>query len=209
MLAAFSRGEADILVGTQMIVKGHDFSRVTLMGILAADLSLHAGDFRAGEKTFQLLTQAAGRAGRGIRPGKVLIQTYQPDHYAIVTAGMQDYEEFYEQEMTYRRLLKYPPTCEMLVIFCTSKEKEDGIKALDLIADYLKKSYGSQSFTLIGPAEGAFPKINDVYRRVLYIKENDSNLLMAIREKIEKYTETEEIFSRVHLYYDRNPMGIY
>ncbi|MDO4555923.1 MAG: primosomal protein N' [Lachnospiraceae bacterium] len=209
MLSAFSKGEADILVGTQMIVKGHDFSRVTLMGIIAADLSLHAGDFRAGEKTFQLLTQAAGRAGRGNRPGEVMIQTYQPDHYAIVTAGRQNYEEFYEQEMTFRRLLKYPPACEMLVVFCTSRKEEDGIVAMNMIASYLHRIYGPDKLMLIGPGEGAFPKINDVYRRVLYIKENNADRLLAVRNRIEDYTQTEDIFSQVHLYYDRNPMGIY
>jgi primosomal protein N' (replication factor Y) len=209
MLSAFSKGEADILVGTQMIVKGHDFSKVTLMGILAADLSLHSGDFRSGEKTFQLLTQAAGRAGRGERPGKVVIQTYQPEHYAIVSAGRQNYEEFYEQEMTFRRLLKYPPACEMLVIFCTSRDEGAGILALDLIASYLRRIYGPERLKLVGPGEGAFPKINDVYRRVLYIKEEDANVVLAVRQKVEHYIEMEEIFSKVHIYFDRNPMGIY
>mgnify|MGYP000450084578 CR=1 FL=1 len=91
ILSAFSDGEADILVGTQMIVKGHDFANVTLVGVLAADLSLHANDYRAGERTFQLLTQAAGRAGRGDKPGEVVIQTYSPEHYSIQTAAKQDY----------------------------------------------------------------------------------------------------------------------
>ena len=99
ILEAFSRKQADILVGTQMIVKGHDFPAVTLMGILAADMSLSAADYRAGERTFQLLTQAAGRAGRGSRPGEVVIQTYQPEHYSIVHAAAQDYEGFYEEEI--------------------------------------------------------------------------------------------------------------
>lgn len=94
ILAAFARGDADILVGTQMIVKGHDFPAVTLVGVLAADLSLSMSDYRAGERTFQLLTQAAGRAGRGSRPGEVVIQTYQPDHYSIQYAARQDYEGF-------------------------------------------------------------------------------------------------------------------
>ena len=209
MLSSFSKGEADILVGTQMIVKGHDFSNVTLMGILAADLSLHAGDFRASEKTFQLLTQAAGRAGRGKRPGNVVIQTYQPDHYAILAASRQNYEEFYEQEMTFRRLLHYPPACEILVIFCTSRQEETGILALNMIADYLKKVYGPDTLRLIGPGEGAFPKINDMYRRVLYIKEENQDQILEVRKKVETYIQTEEIFSQVHLYFDRNPMGIY
>lgn len=104
----FAKGGADILVGTQMIVKGHDFPNVTLVGVLAADLSMFSGDYLAGERTFQLLTQAAGRAGRGEKQGLALIQTYQPDHYAIVCAAKQDYEAFYAQEILYRKLMNYP-----------------------------------------------------------------------------------------------------
>ena len=100
ILSQFANEEADILVGTQMIVKGHDFPKVTLVGVIAADMSLHVGDYRAAERTFQLLTQAAGRAGRSTLPGEVVIQTYQPDHYAVVHAANQDYEGFYEEEIS-------------------------------------------------------------------------------------------------------------
>ena len=109
ILSAFADEEADILVGTQMIVKGHDFPGVTLVGVLAADLSLNRNDYRAGERTFQLLTQAAGRAGRGERPGEVVIQTYQPEHYSVVYAAKQDYRGFYGEEIAYRGLVGYPP----------------------------------------------------------------------------------------------------
>lgn len=114
ILSAFANGEADILIGTQMIVKGHDFPNVTLVGILAADLSLHASDFRAAERTFQLLTQAAGRAGRGDLPGRVVIQTYDPEHYSIQAASEQDYEAFYRQEIAFRAIGGYPPAGGML-----------------------------------------------------------------------------------------------
>lgn len=207
MLEAFAKGEADILVGTQMIVKGHDFSNVTLMGILAADLSLHSGDFRAAEKTFQLVTQASGRAGRGKLPGQVIIQTYQPDHYAIIASKRQQYEEFYEQEMTYRRILKYPPCCEMLVIFCTSDKEKCCVEALDEIASHLKKQF--PDIHMIGPSDGAFKRINDIYRRVIYIKETDITRMKQIRSSAEEFSKTKEIFKQVHLYYDKNPMGIY
>ena len=126
-----------------------------------------------------------------------------------MTAGRQNYEEFYEQEMTFRRILKYPPACEMLVIFCTSKDEQAGITALNMIASYLKRIYGPDRLMLVGPGEGAFPKINDVYRRVLYIKEESASVVMAVRQKVEAYMETEEIFSKVRIYFDRNPMGIY
>ena len=109
ILSAFAKGEADILIGTQMIVKGHDFPGVTLVGILAADASLYAPDYRSGERTFQLLVQAAGRAGRGKKPGTAVIQTYTPEHYVVKASAVQDYLEFYRQEMGYRKLMKYPP----------------------------------------------------------------------------------------------------
>ena len=109
ILRDFAAGSADILIGTQMIVKGHDFPNVTLVGILAADLSLNVGDFRAAERTYQLLAQAAGRAGRGEKPGDVVLQTYQPEHYSIVSAAKQDYLGFYEQELIQRQILHYPP----------------------------------------------------------------------------------------------------
>ena len=116
MLAAFAAGKADILLGTQMIVKGHDYANVTLVGILAADLSLHEQDFRSGEKTFQLLCQAAGRAGRGEKAGNVIIQTYSPEHYAIVAAARHSYENFFKEEYTYRKLMAYPPCAHMSVM---------------------------------------------------------------------------------------------
>ena len=109
ILSAFANEEADVLVGTQMIVKGHDFPNVTLVGILAADMSLYTDDYRSGERTFQLLTQAVGRAGRGDKKGEAVIQTYSPDHYAIATSAAQDYEAFYEEEIRYRTMMGYPP----------------------------------------------------------------------------------------------------
>ena len=121
ILSAFANGEAEILIGTQMIVKGHDFPNVTLVGILAADLSLHASDFRAAERTFQLLTQAAGRAGRGGLPGRVVIQTYDPEHYSIQGCGSAGFSEaFYRQEIAPRILGGYPPAGGMLAVHASS-----------------------------------------------------------------------------------------
>lgn len=124
ILSAFARGEADILIGTQMIVKGHDFPNVTLVGVVAADLSLFGADYRSSEKTFELLTQAAGRAGRGDAPGEVVIQTYNPEHYSIVEAAKQDYKSFFEQELLYRKLMKYPPCGQLLAVLVSSQEEE-------------------------------------------------------------------------------------
>ena len=126
ILQAFANREADILIGTQMIVKGHDFPKVTLVGVLAADLSLGANDYRAGERTFQLLTQAVGRAGRGALPGEAVIQTYQPEHYAVTYAAKQDYEGFYNEEILYRELGGYPPAAHMLAVQIFAREESRG-----------------------------------------------------------------------------------
>ena len=160
ILSAFSNQEADILIGTQMIVKGHDFPNVTLVGILAADLSLHISDYRAPERTFQLLTQAAGRAGRGCRQGEVVIQTYQPEHYSIVTAAAQDYEAFFQQEIFFRDMLHYPPKWHMLVVHAAS-EKEMLVKqAQDMLKYKLltKMEKEKEHLQIIGPAQGTVCK---------------------------------------------------
>lgn len=147
ILSAFSAGEADILVGTQMIVKGHDFPNVTLMGIMAADMSLSVNDYRAGERTFQLLTQAAGRAGRGKRPGEVVIQTYQPEHYSILHAAAQDYEGFYEEEILYRQLLSYPPVSHILAVQVTSLTEKGGEELAGILKALAEKNRRRQRGT--------------------------------------------------------------
>lgn len=194
ILSAFARGEADILIGTQMIVKGHDFPNVTLVGALAADLSLYASDYRCGEQTFQLLTQAAGRAGRGELAGNVVIQTYQPDHYSIVTAACQDYEAFYRQEMGYRRLLGYPPAAGLLTIqLACPKEsflEETAGRGQELVSQWQKErekagDLDCRSFQLIGPVNAPVYKVNDIYRKILYIKHENCDILIQIRKMAE------------------------
>lgn len=145
ILSAFSNREADVLIGTQMIVKGHDFPGVTLVGVLAADLSLSAGDYRAGERTFQLLTQAVGRAGRGMLPGEAVIQTYQPDHYAIICAADQDYESFYREEILYRELGDYPPAAHMLAVQIFAREERRAAELAEFLAEAVKKQCGASS----------------------------------------------------------------
>ena len=198
--------EADILVGTQMIVKGHDFPNVTLVGVLAADLSLYMSDFRAAERTFALLCQAAGRAGRGSVPGEAVIQSYHPEHYSIQTAARQDYEAFFEQEMKFRSLMGYPPSAHLMAILMISEDEA----LLEKGAYYLKifaKAVGSDpKLELIGPASPAVAKIRDLYRKALYLKHEDYQVLIAVKNKIEQYIEINEGFSRIRIQFDFDPV---
>lgn len=208
ILAAFANEEADILVGTQMIVKGHDFPNVTLVGILAADMSLYSNDYRAGERTFQLLTQAAGRAGRGAKKGEALIQTYSPDHYAIVTAAAQDYEAFYEEEIHYRELMGYPPVNNLLAILVSCEKEallETGCKYLKEFAVRIR---GAEEVAIIGPASPGIGKINDVYRKVLYLKTEKYDTLIKMKNKLEQYIEVNPGFNPMRIQFDFNPMHI-
>ena len=208
ILEAFANEEADILIGTQMIVKGHDFPNVTLVGILAADLSLYADDYRAGERTFQLLTQAAGRAGRGRRKGEVVIQTYSPEHYAVETAARQDYEAFYEEEIAYRRLMGYPPTEQLLAVLLTGEDEQ----LLETAATYLKvyaERVGKGQVQLIGPASPYVGKVNNVYRRVIYVKHAKYEVLIGMKDKLEQYIEMNSGFSKLRIQFDFNPMHVF
>ena len=202
ILSAFGRGEADILIGTQMIVKGHDFPRVTLVGVLAADLSLCSGDYRAGEKTFQLLLQAVGRAGRGERPGEAVIQTYHPDHYCIQAAAAQDYDWFYQEEMAYRSLMDYPPRAAMAAVRGAGKEEEILTQAMDYCRKYIERIYPGKDLTLIGPAPESVAKVQDMYRRVLYMRHQDREILVKIKNALEKYIEVNRGFRNVYIQYD-------
>ena len=221
ILTAFSSGEADVLVGTQMIVKGHDFPNVTLVGVLAADLSLNDSDYRSGERTFQLLVQAAGRAGRGDKPGEVVIQTYRPEHYSIIRAAEQDYQAFYKEEISYRELAGYPPAAHMMAVLVTSPDEKRGESLAERIAkaaralgekEQAAKGGGTAcapaGLRIIGPARASIGKINDVYRFVIYCKSADYRQLTGIKDKIEQYLGTltpgEE-----SVQFDFNPMDSY
>ena len=205
ILNKFKQHKADVLIGTQMIVKGHDFNNVTLVGIILADMSLFANDFRAGERTFDLITQAAGRAGRGDKDGNVVIQTYQPEHYAIATAAKQDYEEFFNMELSYRRLLKYPPVYNMMVLLITSEDKDMAYEASKQLATALKKlGAGMDKLRIIGPGDASISKINDVYRRVIYIKAYGMDNIIKMRQAIDNYNQ-----DGVNISVDVNPMSTY
>lgn len=212
ILSAFANREADILIGTQMIVKGHDFPGVTLVGVLAADLSLSAGDYRAAERTFQLLTQAVGRAGRGSVPGEAVIQTYRPEHYAVVHALHQDYEGFYEEEIAYRQICGYPPVNHMLAVLLTSENESLLKTAADTIADRLRqealKRKGGPG--IIGPADAAIGRINDVYRKMIYIRHGDYGELVQAKDLIEGIMEEhKKEYARCSVYFDFDPMNGY
>ncbi len=185
ILTAFSGGEADVLVGTQMIVKGHDFHNVTLVGVLAADLSLNDSNYRSGERTFQLLAQAAGRAGRGTKPGEVVIQTYRPDHYSILRAAGQDYEAFYEEEILYRKLGGYPPAAHMMAVLISAADEKQGEALAARVA-----SLAGEAVRIIGPAKASIGKINDIYRYVVYCKAFDYRQLTLVKDKIEAYVQS-------------------
>lgn len=212
ILSAFANGEADILVGTQMIVKGHDFPNVTLVGILAADMSLSANDYRAGERTFQLLTQAAGRAGRGEKPGEVVIQTYQPEHYSIVHAAEQNYEAFYEAEMCYRDLLSYPPAAHMMAVQIMAKDEERGEKLSVHLSNMIKEEYKDRAVKLrlsvIGPAKAGIGKINDIYRYVFYVKCREYVYLTQIKDKLEEEIFTLQLKNEM-VQFDFDPMNTF
>lgn len=208
ILSAFSNGEADVLIGTQMIVKGHDFPNVTLVGVLAADLSLGAGDYRCGERTFELLTQAVGRAGRGTLPGEAVIQTYQPDHYAVVHAAEQDYEGFYEEEILYRELSGYPPIAHMLAVQVYGKNEESTKQLANRLAYVVKckRTQEQPSSVVMGPAPASIGKVNDVYRFVFYIKDAQYDALVAVKDLLE--TELKRLNPAEMVQFDFDPVSM-
>lgn len=209
ILETFASKEADILIGTQMIVKGHDFPNVTLVGILAADMSLYSSDYRAAERTFQLLTQAAGRAGRGKSLGQVVIQTYSPDHYSIEMAAAQDYEGFYAAEMKYRGLMGYPPVEQLLAVLMTGPDEN----LLDTAAKYLREFAvridRNRRLQIVGPASPYVAKVSDLYRRVLYLKGREGRLLVEVKNRMERYIEMNQGFQNMRIQFDFNPMNIF
>ena len=206
ILSAFANEEADVLVGTQMIVKGHDFPNVTLVGVLASDMSLYTDDYRSGERTFQLLTQAAGRAGRGERHGEVVIQTYSPEHYAIVTSAAQDYEAFYQEEIRYRELMGYPPAENLLAVFVSCEDEALLEKGCHYLKEYILRVRGQTGAEVIGPASPGIDKIKDIYRRVLYVKAESYGALVGIKDRVEKYIEINSGFDKMRIQFDFNPM---
>lgn len=208
ILTAFGKGEADVLVGTQMIVKGHDFPNVTLVGVLAADISLYASDYRSSERTFQLLTQAVGRAGRGTRAGEAVIQTYVPEHYSIRTAAKQDYEAFYAQEILYRRMLGYPPAASMLGIYLSGPDERFLEEQSERLGNIIR-GFQAERLVIIGPAAAALARKSDQYRRVIYLKHPQETALLDTKKQIEKILENEAVWQKIYIQFDYNPLNAY
>lgn len=208
MLNAFARGEADVLLGTQMIVKGHDYPNVTLVGVLAADLSLHGQDFNSGERTFQLLCQAAGRAGRGEKPGEVIIQSYSPEHYAISAAVHHSYEEFYEQEIAYRSMMHYPPCSHLLAILIQCGEESGAVVAAERIGKIIAQSQEGEKnpVQILNPGPAVISKIKDTYRQVVYLKHEDTWVLENIKTRLEPVLEHHPFFAGIQIQFDFDPI---
>ncbi len=202
ILSSFTEHKADILVGTQMIVKGHDFPDVTLVGAVAADLSLNAADYRCAERTFQLLTQAVGRSGRGKKAGEAIIQSYHPDHYSIQAAARQDYEAFYQEEMAYRMLMDYPPAAHMLSVLASGENEALLTQGMDYLAKFIERISVRYKIHVIGPAYASVGKVNDIYRKVLYLKHHDEQILQDIKSKTEKYIEVNSGFRKLFIQFD-------
>ena len=190
ILTKFKGDKIDILIGTQMIVKGHDFPKVTLVGVISADNALNIGDYRASEITFQVLTQVAGRAGRGEQNGKVIIQTYNPDHYAIECAKEQDFKKFYQIESKIRKTLKYPPFCDIIVLDFSSLSRQEIQRDTKKLHQYLKNRIINEKFgvLLYSPLPCPVEKINDRYRWRIIIKcIYDEKMNKLLKETLEEF----------------------
>ena len=189
LLTAFGEGKADILLGTQMIAKGLDFPNITLVGVLSADTMLHLPDFRAAEKTFQLLTQVSGRAGRHTLPGEVVIQTYTPEHYSIELASNHDYNRFYQQEMMMRKMGSYPPFYYITLI---TLSHEDLMKVVDISEKMTAfiRSKLSDTTIILGPVASPIPRIKNRYRYQCLIKyKREPNLGSTLKTVLDQFQQ--------------------
>lgn len=199
----FGKHKYDILIGTQMIAKGLDFPLVTLVGVVSVDSSLMAPDFRASENTFQLLSQVAGRAGRSTSKGEVIIQTYNPDHYSIMLAKNHDYLKFYKEEMSVRKMLKYPPYYYLALVSISSRDYEGGFKEANKIGNYLRSKLGNS--IILGPTTSSAFKINNIYHYQIIIKyQKEDNLISTLNFIIDMYKNNNKIDVEV----DFNPIRI-
>jgi primosomal protein N' (replication factor Y) (superfamily II helicase) len=205
-LGAFASGALDILVGTQMLAKGHDFQRVTLVGVISADSSLHMPDFRAGERTFQLLTQVAGRAGRGELAGRVLIQTYYPEHYAIQDAVRQDYASFFERETHFRRMMQYPPFTSLANVIVRNTSLEKAIVWSRQLSEYFSP-YDGKGARVLGPAAAPLARLKKEHRFQFLLKSPRRSVLTKVLGGAMAYCEAKEI-PQTAVLVDMDPLSL-
>lgn len=205
ILNGFRKGDYDILVGTQMIAKGHDIPNVTLVGVISADMGLGVPDFRAAERTFQLLTQVAGRAGRGSVPGIVLIQTIQPDHYAIRLAAAQDYAAFYEKELAFRRALHYPPFSAMANVLVRGEKKEVALGMSTSLARLFTPP--PDKLRVLGPAEAPVARLRNEYRYQFLIKAASRRALSEWLQRVRRFAQ-EHKWGATALMIDVDPLTL-
>jgi primosomal protein N' (replication factor Y) len=205
-LGAFADGALDILVGTQMLAKGHDFQRVTLVGVISADSSLHLPDFRAAERTFQLLTQVAGRAGRGELTGRVLIQTYYPEHYAIQDAVRQDYASFFEREMHFRRMMQYPPFAPLANVIVRDTNLEKAIVWSRQLSEYFSP-YDGKGARILGPATAPLARLKKEHRFQFLLKSPKRSVLTKILSGAISYCDSKEI-PQTAVLVDMDPLSL-
>ena len=208
ILEPFRQGKADILLGTQMIVKGHDFPNVTLMSALAADMSMFSSDYRSMEKTFDLLMQASGRAGRADRSGEMVIQTYNPDQYCVEAVRLQDASFFYENELAYRRMAQYPPYIQMVSVLVLSADKRMAKACMEALVSSFETNC-REEYSLIGPAEAGLSRAKDCYRYILYIKTKEEAVMDEMLRQIERFSVNTEWGKNCHIQYDRDTINSY
>jgi primosomal protein N' (replication factor Y) len=206
ILAAFRSHELDILVGTQMIAKGHDIHLVTLVGVVSADVGLARPDFRAAERTFQLITQVSGRAGRGALPGEVIIQTYYPEHYAIRSAAAQDYAMFYKQEIRFRELMHYPPFTVLANIVVKSPSAETALKLTGRLGRHLESAH-DPGLKILGPAAAPIHRLKKDYRYQFLNKSSTRRLLHELLASCRDFARAEN-FPAASLILDVDPQTL-
>ncbi len=204
LLSRFAAGELDVLVGTQMIAKGHDFPRVTLVGVISADVGLGVADFRAGERTFQLLTQVAGRAGRGERVGEAIVQTLYPEHYSIQLACRQDYAAFFERELAYRRGMRYPPTVALVNVVVRGRSFDEAMGTASDVVQRLKPLDGAGGFVILGPAPAPLVRLRGEHRVQFFLKGGKrADMRNALKAML---TEMPEVRRRITV--DVDPLNV-
>ena len=211
LLREFEQRRIPILLGTQMVAKGLDFENVTLVGVLSADLSLYVDHYRAAERTFNLLTQVVGRAGRGAKTGRAVIQTYTPENDVIQAAAAQDYERFYDAEITLRRLRRDPPFADQFTVTVTGAEEAAVRRAAELLrqgmdAAVKKAPYDALGLDIIGPAPAPVVKVNGIYRyRLLVLGQNTAPVRELLASFMRTFAQRPEN-RRLHIYTDCDRM---